>query len=141
MSVGGFIVDGGRFDYAKSGRFDGFTKPDESYHGLVYSKDCGNAAFITKARVQLMRDMGTQISPFNAWLTNLGMETLSVRMERFTRRGERAVYIGYYIVGILEPDAQTKKRSSTSAARAAALYRSSSRAAKSASSSAYRRSV
>ncbi len=82
VSVGGFIVDGGRFDYAKSGRFDGFTKPDESYHGLVYSKDCGNAAFITKARVQLMRDMGTQISPFNAWLTNLGMETLSVRMER-----------------------------------------------------------
>lgn len=81
VSVGGFIVDGGKFDYA-SGRFDGFTKPDESYHGLVYSRDCGNAAFITKARVQLMRDMGTQISPFNAWLTNLGMETLSVRMER-----------------------------------------------------------
>lgn len=81
-SVGGFIVDSGKFDYASSGRFKAFTEPDESYHGLVYSRDCGNAAYITKARVQLMRDMGSQASPFNAWLTNLGMETLCVRMDR-----------------------------------------------------------
>ena len=80
-SVGGFIVDSGKFDYA-NGNFPAFTTPDESYHGLVYSRDCGKAAYITKARVQLMRDMGCQASPFNAWLTNLGMETLSVRMER-----------------------------------------------------------
>ncbi len=80
-SVGGFIVDSGNFDYS-NGKFPAFTKPDESYHGLVYMRDCGKAAYITKARVQLMRDMGSQASPFNAWLTNLGMETLCVRMER-----------------------------------------------------------
>lgn len=80
-SVGGFIVDSGKFDFA-NGRFPAFTTPDDSYHGLVYARDCGKAAYITKARVQLMRDMGCQASPFNAWLTNLGMETLSVRMER-----------------------------------------------------------
>lgn len=81
VSVGGFIVDSGRFDFT-NGKFKDFTEPDESYHGLVYSRDCGKAAYITKARVQLMRDMGAQISPFNAFLTNLGMETLCVRMER-----------------------------------------------------------
>lgn len=81
VSVGGFIVDSGNFDWA-NGNFPSFTTPDDSYHGLVYSRDCGKAAYITKARVQLMRDMGAQASPFNAWLTNLGMETLCVRMER-----------------------------------------------------------
>lgn len=81
VSVGGFIVDSGNFDWA-NGNFPSFTTPDESYHGLVYARDCGKAAYITKARVQLMRDMGAQASPFNAWLTNLGMETLCVRMER-----------------------------------------------------------
>lgn len=81
VSVGGFIVDSGKFDFS-NGNFPEFTTPDDSYHGMVYSRDCGSAAYITKARVQLMRDMGTQVSPFNAWLTNLGMETLFVRMER-----------------------------------------------------------
>lgn len=81
VSVGGFIVDSGKFDWA-NGNFPEFTEPDESYHGMVYTRDCGNAAYITKARVQLMRDMGTIPSPFNAWLTNLGMETLFVRMEK-----------------------------------------------------------
>ncbi len=88
VSVGGFIVDGGKFDFA-NGKFKGFTEPDESYHGMVYSRDCGNAAYITKARVQLMRDMGTQISPFNAWLTNLGTETLCVRMERHCENAKK----------------------------------------------------
>lgn len=92
-SVGGFIVDGGKFDYA-NGNFKSFTEPDESYHGLVYSRDCGNAAFITKARVQLMRDMGSQASPFNAWLTNLGMETLCVRMDRHC---ENALKVAEYL--------------------------------------------
>lgn len=81
VAVGGFIVDGGRFDWA-NGKFPAFTTPDDSYHGVVYTRDFGNAAYITKARVQLMRDMGAQASPFNAWITNLGMETLCVRMER-----------------------------------------------------------
>ncbi len=81
VSVGGFIVDSGKFDFT-NGNFPEFTEPDASYHGMVYTRDCGKAAYITKARVQLMRDMGAQISPFNAWLTNLGMETLFVRMER-----------------------------------------------------------
>lgn len=93
VSVGGFIVDGGRFDYT-NGNFPQFTTPDDSYHGLVYSRDCGKAAYITKARVQLMRDMGTQISPFNAWLTNLGTETLAVRMERHCKNAlEVAKYL------------------------------------------------
>ena len=93
VSVGGAIVDGGKFDYA-NGKFPQFTTPDASYHGLVYSRDCGKAAYITKARVQLMRDMGTQISPFNAWLTNLGTETLAVRMERHCKNAlEVAKYL------------------------------------------------
>ncbi len=95
VSVGGFIVDSGNFDFA-NGKFKGFTEPDESYHGMVYSRDCGKAAYITKARVQLMRDMGTQISPFNAWLTNLGTETLCVRMERHC---ENAKKVAEYLSG------------------------------------------
>ncbi len=88
VSVGGMIVDGGKFDWA-NGKFPEFTEPDESYHGMVYVRDCGNAAYITKARVQLMRDMGTQISPFNAWITNLGTETLCVRMDRHSENAKK----------------------------------------------------
>lgn len=88
VSVGGFIVDSGKFDWS-NGKFPEFTNPDESYHGMVYTRDCGNAAYITKVRVQLMRDMGTQISPFNAWLTNLGMETLCVRMDRHCENAKK----------------------------------------------------
>lgn len=80
-SVGGFIVDSGNFDFT-NGLFHEFTTPDESYHGMVYTRDFGKSAYIVKARVQMMRDMGAQASPMNAFLTNLGMETLSVRMER-----------------------------------------------------------
>ncbi|PYG84837.1 O-acetylhomoserine (thiol)-lyase [Ruminiclostridium sufflavum DSM 19573] len=80
-SLGGVIVDGGKFDYAASGRFPGFTQPDESYHGLVYS-DLGGAAFVTKARVQLLRDTGASISPFNSFLFIQGLETLSLRVEK-----------------------------------------------------------
>lgn len=83
-AVGGFIVDGGKFDFA-NGKFKDFTEPDASYHGVAYTRDFGRAAYITKARVQLMRDMGAQASPFNAWLTNLGMETLHLRMERHSQ--------------------------------------------------------
>lgn len=80
-SVGGIIVDGGNFDYAASGRFPGFTEPDPSYHGVVYSS-LGPVAFVLKARVQLLRDTGAAISPFNSFLLLQGLETLSLRVER-----------------------------------------------------------
>ena len=81
-SIGGAIVDGGTFDFAASGRFPGMTEPDESYHGLAYYPALGGGSYIIKARVQLLRDLGTAISPFNAFLIQTGMETLSLRMER-----------------------------------------------------------
>ena len=81
-SIGGAIVDGGTFDYAASGRFPNFTEPDPSYHGLAYFPALGHGAFILKARVQLLRDLGMSISPFNAFLVIQGLETLSLRMER-----------------------------------------------------------
>lgn len=79
--IGGIIVDGGNFDFTGNDRYPEFSIPDNSYHGLVYNS-CAPAAFITKARVQLMRDLGSCQSPFNAYLTNLGSETLHIRMER-----------------------------------------------------------
>ncbi|HEU5139448.1 MAG TPA: O-acetylhomoserine aminocarboxypropyltransferase/cysteine synthase family protein [Bacillales bacterium] len=79
-SIGGVIVDGGRFDW-NSDKFPGFTEPDESYHGLRYAQDVGEAAFITKARVQLLRDIGACISPFNAFLLLQGLETLHLRIK------------------------------------------------------------
>lgn len=80
-SMAGAIVDSGNFDWA-SGRFPEFTEPDPSYHGIVYAKDAGRAAFITKARAHLLRDLGPCISPFNAYMILQGIETLSLRMER-----------------------------------------------------------
>lgn len=81
-SIGGIIVDGGRFDWAASGKFPGFTTPDESYHGICYAKDMEESAFAVKARAQLLRDTGACISPFNAFLLLQGLETLSLRVER-----------------------------------------------------------
>ena len=82
MSLGGVIVDSGNFDWAASGRFPEFTTPDISYHGLVYTETFGKAAYIVKARVQLMRDIGAQAAPMNAFLLGVGIETLPLRMER-----------------------------------------------------------
>lgn len=81
-SLGGVIVDGGNFDFCGNQRYADFNYPDNSYHGMVYSKACGKAAFITKARVQYMRDIGAQMAPMNAFLTNMGAETLHLRMAR-----------------------------------------------------------
>jgi O-acetylhomoserine (thiol)-lyase len=81
-SIAGVIVDGGTFDYAASGRFPNYTQPDPSYHGLVYSEALGAAAFIAKARVQLLRDIGAAIAPMNAFLILQGIETLSLRMRQ-----------------------------------------------------------
>ena len=83
-SIGGIIVDGGNFDWAGSGRFPNFTQPDESYHGLKFA-DLGAAAFIIKARVQILRDIGASQSPINSWLFLQGLETLSLRMERHVK--------------------------------------------------------
>jgi OAH/OAS sulfhydrylase len=81
VQVGGAIVDSGNFDW-ENGKFPGLTEPDESYHGIVYTKQFGKAAYIVKARTHLMRDLGAQSSPNNAFLLNLGLETLALRMER-----------------------------------------------------------
>jgi O-acetylhomoserine (thiol)-lyase len=80
-SIGGVIVDAGKFDWGTSGKFPGFTNPDPGYHGLKYA-DLGAPAFILKARVQLLRDTGACISPFNSFLLLQGIETLSLRLER-----------------------------------------------------------
>jgi O-acetylhomoserine (thiol)-lyase len=84
-SIGGLLVDGGNFDWAASGRFPDFTEPDDSYHGVRYTASFGNLAYIIKARVQLLRDLGAALSPFNAWLFLQGLETLGLRIERHSR--------------------------------------------------------
>ena len=81
VALGGCIVDGGNFDFSKTNRYEEFLKPDESYHGLVYAS-LGSTAFGVKCRVQMMRDLGAMMSPQNAFLTSLGMDTLALRMER-----------------------------------------------------------
>jgi len=86
-SIGGILVDGGRFDWAASGRFPGFTEPEPSYHGLRYVESFGAAAFAAKARTQILRDVGGCLSPFNAFLFLLGIETLPLRMERHSQNG------------------------------------------------------
>ena len=90
-SIGGVIVDGGKFDWAQNDKFPEFTKPDASYHGLVYARDIGAAAFITKARVQLLRDTGACLSPFNSFLFLQGLETLSLRVERHVENTKKIV--------------------------------------------------
>ncbi|MGB8455427.1 MAG: O-acetylhomoserine aminocarboxypropyltransferase/cysteine synthase family protein [Anaerocolumna sp.] len=81
VALGGVIVDSGNFDW-DNGKFPGLSTPDESYHGMVYTKACGRSAYIVKARVQLMRDLGSTPSANSAFLLNLGLETLHLRMER-----------------------------------------------------------
>jgi O-acetylhomoserine (thiol)-lyase len=81
-SIGGVIIDGGKFDWAASGRFPKFTHPDPSYHGISFTEIFGNLAFIIKARVQGLRDTGAALSPFNAFLLLQGVETLHLRMQR-----------------------------------------------------------
>lgn len=81
VSLGGVIVDSGNFDW-NNGRFPGLSEADPSYHGIVYTESFGKAAYITKARVQLMRDLGMTPSPNNAFLLSLGLETLHLRVER-----------------------------------------------------------
>ena len=94
--VGGVIVDGGRFDWAASGKYPELTEADESYHGVVYTEKFGAAAYITKARVQLMRDFGCTPQPMAAYLLNLGLESLAVRVQRHS---ENALAVARYLEG------------------------------------------
>ncbi len=90
MSVGGCIVDSGNFDWETyADRYPGLTKPDESYHGIIYTERFGKAAYITKATAQLMRDLGSIQSPQNAFLLNAGLETLHLRMPRHCENAQR----------------------------------------------------
>ena len=88
-TIGGAVVDSGKFNWEQNDKFPGLTTPDESYHGLTYSKNFGEAAYITKATVQLMRDLGSIPAPQNAFLLNVGLETLHVRMARHCENAKR----------------------------------------------------
>ncbi|CDE85285.1 probable O-acetylhomoserine sulfhydrylase [Coraliomargarita sp. CAG:312] len=88
-ALGGIVVDKGDFDFAASDKFPGFNQPDESYHGLVYTKTFGKMAFLAKARTHVMRDFGMMMAPMNAWLTNMNLETLPLRMERHSQNAQK----------------------------------------------------
>ena len=90
-TIGGVIVDSGKFDWAASGKFPQFVNEDPSYHNLSYTRDVGAAAFIVAARVQLLRDLGAALSPFNSFLLLQGLETLSLRVERHVQNAEKIV--------------------------------------------------
>ena len=90
-TIGGVIVDSGKFDWAASEKFPQFVNEDPSYHNLSYTRDVGAAAFIVAARVQLLRDMGAALSPFNSFLLLQGLETLSLRVERHVQNAEKIV--------------------------------------------------
>ncbi len=90
QTVGGVIIDSGKFNWsANAERFPGLTTPDSSYHGIVYTEQFGDAAYITKARVQLMRDLGCYPQALTAFLLNMGIETLPVRMDRICANGQK----------------------------------------------------
>ena len=90
-TIGGVIVDSGKFDWAASGKFPQLVDEDPSYHNISYTRDVGAAAFIVAARVQLLRDMGATLSPFNSFLLLQGLETLSLRVERHVQNAEKIV--------------------------------------------------
>lgn len=93
-SIGGVIVDSGKFDWAASGKYPGLTEPDPSYNGVVYAEAVGPIAYIIKARVQLLRDLGAALSPFNSFLLLQGLETLHLRMERHSAN---ALKVAHYL--------------------------------------------
>lgn len=90
-TIGGIIVDSGKFDWAASGKFPQLVDEDPSYHNISFTRDVGAAAFIVAARVQLLRDMGAALSPFNSFLLLQGLETLSLRVERHVQNAEKIV--------------------------------------------------
>lgn len=90
-AIGGVIIDGGRFDWEASGKFPSLTEPNPSYHGLSFTKAAGAAAFVTKIRAILLRDMGATLSPFHAFLFLQGLETLSLRVERHVENALKVI--------------------------------------------------
>lgn len=115
VQVGGVIVDGGTFDWAASGKFPEFTEPDESYHGVVYTREFGNIAYIIKCRMQLMRDFGCYPSAHSAFLLNLGIETLAVRMKQYCSNAlEVAKYLekSDKVISVNYPGLETDKHHS-----------------------------
>ena len=90
-AIGGVIVDGGKFDWAASGKFPGLVEPNPSYHGISFTQACGNAAFAVKIRATLLRDTGATLSPFHAFLFLQGLETLSLRIERHVSNALKVV--------------------------------------------------
>ncbi len=95
-TIGGVIVDSGKFDWAVSGKFPQFVEEDPSYHNISYTRDIGAFAFIVAVRVQLLRDTGATLSPFNAFLLLQGLETLSLRVERHVSNAEKL--LTFYLV-------------------------------------------
>lgn len=89
--MGGVIIDSGKFDWAQNDKFPGLSQPNPSYHGIVFTQACGNAAYITKLRTTLMRDQGAVISPFNSFLLLQGLETLSLRLDRHVENALKVV--------------------------------------------------
>lgn len=90
-AIGGVIIDGGNFDWIASGKFPGLSEPNASYHGITFAQACGNTAYVTKIRATLLRDTGSTLSPFHAFLFLQGLETLSLRIERHVQNALKVV--------------------------------------------------
>lgn len=118
VAMGGVIVDGGNFDWTANDKFPGLSKPNPSYHGIVFSTAVGRAAFVTKIRATIMRDEGATISPFNSFLLLLGLETLSLRVERHT---ENALKVVEYLSK--HPKVERVNHPSLATGKQAELYR------------------
>ena len=117
--MGGVIIDSGKFDWAQNDKFPGLSKPNPSYHGVVFTEACGNLAYILKIRTTLMRDQGATISPFNSFLLLQGLETLSLRLERHT---ENALKVVEFLKN--HPDVEKVNHPSLAEGRAKELYNS-----------------
>ncbi|MBR6069106.1 MAG: O-acetylhomoserine aminocarboxypropyltransferase/cysteine synthase [Ruminococcus sp.] len=115
--MGGVIIDAGKFDWAQNDKFPGLSKPNPSYHGVVFTEACGNLAYILKIRTTLMRDQGAAISPFNSFLLLQGLETLSLRLERHT---ENALKVVDFLRN--HPDVEKVNHPSLATGRAKELY-------------------
>ncbi|MBR1747409.1 MAG: O-acetylhomoserine aminocarboxypropyltransferase/cysteine synthase [Clostridia bacterium] len=115
--MGGVVVDSGKFDWEGSGKFPGLSEPNPSYHGVVFTKACGNLAYILKLRTTLMRDQGAAISPFNSFLLLQGLETLSLRLERHV---ENALKVVEYLKN--HPDVESVNHPSLSTGKQKELY-------------------
>lgn len=118
VAMGGIIVDGGNFDWTANDKFPGLSKPNPSYHGVVFAEAVGRAAFVTKIRTTLLRDEGAAISPFNSFLLLLGLETLSLRVERHT---ENALKVMEYLSK--HPKVERVNHPSLATGRQAELYK------------------